>query len=58
MPRMSGGVISCRVSYAPGYTERRFYCDECKCYFDDRDRPPCEDSKEERLEKVEKWRKR
>lgn len=39
---MIGGSIACRVSLAPEYAGKKFYCDFCGEFFDDRDNPPCD----------------
>lgn len=42
MPKMIGGSIACRISYAPETSGKKFYCDFCGEFFDDRHEPPCE----------------
>ena len=42
MPKMVDGSIACRISYAPEYSGKKFYCDHCGETFDDREQPPCE----------------
>lgn len=42
MPKMVDGSIACRISYAPEYSGKKFYCDHCGETFDDREKPPCE----------------
>lgn len=42
MPKIVDGSIACRISYAPESSGRKFYCDHCGGYFDDREYPPCD----------------
>lgn len=42
MVKMIDGRIACRISLAPESYGKKFYCDHCGEFFDDRASPPCE----------------